>query len=145
MLITIAYRITRKLLGALATVARRDVSKDVELLVLRQLMKLGYQVTVRHDLHHGRVMRAARLMVSAGPATNTGASPLTSSTKSGPGSAGAPHHRREYCRPRRYDQQDPPGCLVNVHRYRPGRQTGPTLALRPRCPGRRARIGTRWG
>lgn len=44
MLITIAYRITRKLLGALATVARRDVSKDVELLVLRQLMKLGFQI-----------------------------------------------------------------------------------------------------
>jgi putative transposase len=35
MLITIAYRITRKLLGALATVARHDVTKDAELLVLR--------------------------------------------------------------------------------------------------------------
>ena len=35
MLITFACRITRKLLGALATVARRDVSKDAGLLVLR--------------------------------------------------------------------------------------------------------------
>jgi hypothetical protein len=35
MLITITYRIACKLLGALATVVRRDVSKDAELLVLR--------------------------------------------------------------------------------------------------------------
>ncbi len=35
MLISLAYRLTRKLLGALATVAQRDVSKDAELLVLR--------------------------------------------------------------------------------------------------------------
>ncbi|HEV2636328.1 MAG TPA: hypothetical protein VGX23_14345 [Actinocrinis sp.] len=35
MLITFAHRITRKLLSALATVARHDVSKDAELLVLR--------------------------------------------------------------------------------------------------------------
>ncbi|HEV2634463.1 MAG TPA: hypothetical protein VGX23_04920 [Actinocrinis sp.] len=51
MLITVAYRITRKLLGALATVARRDVSKDAELLVLRhentvlrrQITKVRYE------------------------------------------------------------------------------------------------------
>jgi putative transposase len=35
MLISLAYRLTRKVLGALATVARRDISKDAELLVLR--------------------------------------------------------------------------------------------------------------
>ena len=35
MLISLAYRLTCKLLGALATVAQRDVSKDAELLVLR--------------------------------------------------------------------------------------------------------------
>jgi hypothetical protein len=35
MLISLAYRLTRKLLGALATVAQRDVSKDAEVLVLR--------------------------------------------------------------------------------------------------------------
>ena len=35
MLISLAYRLTRRLLGALATVARRDISKDAELLVLR--------------------------------------------------------------------------------------------------------------
>ena len=35
MLITIAYQITRKLLNAMVTVARRDVSKDAALLVLR--------------------------------------------------------------------------------------------------------------
>lgn len=35
MLISLAYRLTRKLLGALATIAQRDVSKDAELLVLR--------------------------------------------------------------------------------------------------------------
>jgi putative transposase len=51
MLITVAYRITRNLLGALATVARRDVSKDAELLVLRhentvlrrQITKVRYE------------------------------------------------------------------------------------------------------
>ena len=49
--ITFAYRITRNLLGALATVARRDVSKDAELLVLRhentvlrrQITKVRYE------------------------------------------------------------------------------------------------------
>lgn len=35
MLISLAYRLTRELLGALATVACRDISKDAELLVLR--------------------------------------------------------------------------------------------------------------
>ncbi len=35
MLISPAYRLTRKLLGALATVAQREVSKDAEVLVLR--------------------------------------------------------------------------------------------------------------
>jgi putative transposase len=35
MLISLGYRLTRKLLGAVATIARRDVAKDVELLVLR--------------------------------------------------------------------------------------------------------------
>jgi putative transposase len=35
MLISVAYRLARKLLGVLATVARRDISKDAELLVLR--------------------------------------------------------------------------------------------------------------
>jgi transposase len=35
MLISLAYQLTRKLLGALVTVAQRDVSKDAELLVLR--------------------------------------------------------------------------------------------------------------
>ena len=35
MLISLAYGLTRKLLGALATVAQRDVSKDAEVLVLR--------------------------------------------------------------------------------------------------------------
>ena len=35
MLISLTYRLTRKLLGALVTVAQRDVSKDAELLVLR--------------------------------------------------------------------------------------------------------------
>jgi putative transposase len=51
MLITIAYRITRKPLGALATVARRDISNDAELLVLRhentvlrrQITKVRYE------------------------------------------------------------------------------------------------------
>ena len=35
MLISLAYRLTRKLLGALAAVAQRDVSKGAEVLVLR--------------------------------------------------------------------------------------------------------------
>jgi putative transposase len=35
MLISLAYGLTRKLLGAMMTMARRDVSKDAELLVLR--------------------------------------------------------------------------------------------------------------
>jgi len=35
MLISRAYRLTRQLLGAVATIARRDVAKDAELLVLR--------------------------------------------------------------------------------------------------------------
>ena len=35
MLISLAYRLTRKLLGAVATIALRDVATDVELLVLR--------------------------------------------------------------------------------------------------------------
>jgi hypothetical protein len=35
MLISLAYRLTRKLLGAVVTIARRDVTKDAELLVLR--------------------------------------------------------------------------------------------------------------
>ena len=35
MLISFAYRLTRKILGAVATVARRDVSSEAELLVLR--------------------------------------------------------------------------------------------------------------
>lgn len=35
MLISLAYRLTRGVLGAVATIARRDVTKDAELLVLR--------------------------------------------------------------------------------------------------------------
>ncbi len=35
MLISFAYRLTRRILGAVATLARRDVSSDAELLVLR--------------------------------------------------------------------------------------------------------------
>ena len=35
MLISVAYRLARKLLGALVTVVQRDVSKDAEVLVLR--------------------------------------------------------------------------------------------------------------
>jgi hypothetical protein len=35
MLISFAYRLTRKILGAVATIARRDVSTEAELLVLR--------------------------------------------------------------------------------------------------------------
>jgi putative transposase len=35
MLISFAYRLTRKILGAVATLARRDVSSEAELLVLR--------------------------------------------------------------------------------------------------------------
>ena len=35
MLISLAYRLPRKLLGALATVVQRDVSKDAEVLVSR--------------------------------------------------------------------------------------------------------------
>jgi putative transposase len=35
MLISLAYRLTRKILGAVATIARRDVSKEAELLVLQ--------------------------------------------------------------------------------------------------------------
>jgi hypothetical protein len=35
MLISLAYSLTRKLIGVVDTVARRDVSKDAELLVLR--------------------------------------------------------------------------------------------------------------
>jgi putative transposase len=33
--ISLAYRLSRKLLGALATIAQRDVSRDAEVLVLR--------------------------------------------------------------------------------------------------------------
>jgi putative transposase len=51
MLISFAYRLTRKLLSALATLARRDVSRDAEVLVLRhensvlrrQVKKVGYR------------------------------------------------------------------------------------------------------
>ena len=35
MLLSFAYRLPRKLLGAVVTVAQRDVSKDAEVLVLR--------------------------------------------------------------------------------------------------------------
>jgi putative transposase len=35
MLISLAYRLTCKILGAVATLARRDVSSEAELLVLR--------------------------------------------------------------------------------------------------------------
>jgi hypothetical protein len=35
MLIFFAYRLTRRILGAAATIARREVSSDAELLVLR--------------------------------------------------------------------------------------------------------------
>jgi putative transposase len=51
MLISLVYRLTRKLLGALSTVARRDVSQDAELLVLRhENTVLRRQVErVRHE------------------------------------------------------------------------------------------------
>jgi putative transposase len=44
MLISLAYRLTRRLLGAAATIARRDVAKDAELLVVRH----GNAVLRRH-------------------------------------------------------------------------------------------------
>jgi hypothetical protein len=55
MLISLAYRLTRKVLGAVATIARRDVSKDAELLVLRhentvlrrQVARVRYKVRDR--------------------------------------------------------------------------------------------------
>ena len=55
MLISLAYRLTRKLLGALAIVARRGVSTDAELLVLRHentvlrrhVPKVGYETQDR--------------------------------------------------------------------------------------------------
>ena len=53
MLITFIYRITRKLLSTLATVTRRDVSKNAELLVLR---------------HENAVLRRQITKVRYGPA-----------------------------------------------------------------------------
>jgi hypothetical protein len=49
MLISPAYRLTRRLLGAVATIARRDVAKDVELLVLRHENTVLWS---RHGLCH---------------------------------------------------------------------------------------------
>jgi putative transposase len=52
MLISLVYRLTRKLFGALATVAQRGVSKDAEVLVLRhENAMLGRHVEkVRYQL-----------------------------------------------------------------------------------------------
>jgi len=51
MLISLAYRLTRKLLGALTTGAQRDVSKDAEVLVLRHENALlrGHVEKVRYE------------------------------------------------------------------------------------------------
>ena len=60
MLISLAYGLTRKLLGALATVARRDVSKDAELLVLRH-----ENAVLRRQVERLRYEPADRLWLAA--------------------------------------------------------------------------------
>jgi putative transposase len=60
MLISLAYRLTCSLLGALATVARCDISKDAELLVLRH-----ENTVLRRHIQRVRYEPEDRLWLSA--------------------------------------------------------------------------------